>query len=419
MFLAGCSGKAASSPVAPSEPQRNVTAADTLLVTGIVTDAMTQSAVPGAKVAVVDGASAGKTATADADGRYSLADLSSGPISIRATADGFEAETRSLTLSSNTTADLALRRAASQPPTGPTMSGSVVDALSNQGVPDATIRIDGVGETTSAGDGRFSIVVPEPAQIRRVHASAFSAIERVTRMRVPASGALVNLMPASIDLAAFDQMFRGNEGMLHRWVAAPRIVIQRRALQFTNTNDAQYRATSAVISDADVNALMSDLAGALPKLTGGTFAGFAEQRVETAAEGDMVSVTRPGWIVVARYQGLATANGYWGYTRWAWNGAGEVQAASIMFDDVFEASFSPYARSLHAHELGHALGYNHVSIRPSVMNIDAKTDICDWDRDGASLAFMRPTLNQSPDVDPEPYTVNALRSGGLTWSGDR
>lgn len=415
--LAACSDET-TLPVAPSSPATTSTSNAVLFtIAGTITDGATQSAVAGAKVEVIEGANAGRAVTTGADGRYALADLEPGALSVRATAEGFESETRKLSLTSSMTADLPLRRPGQPGPSGPTMSGTVVDALSNRAVPGATIRIDGIGQTTSTGDGTFSIVVTSPEQVRSVTASGPSSIDRVTRMRVPGTAAVLNLMPAAIDLAAFDQMFRGNDGVLHRWVSAPRLVIQRRALQFTNTNDAQYRATSAVMSDAEVSRLLADLNGALPQLTGGTFGGFAEQRIETAAEGEMVSVTRPGWIVVARYQGLTAANNYWGYTRWAWNGAGEVQAASVMFDCAFEASASPFERSLHAHELGHALGYNHVSLRPSVMNINGQTDVSAWDRDGARLAFMRPTLNQSPDIDPDPFTVNTMRSRGLTWSG--
>ena len=297
------------------------------------------------------------------------------------------------------------------------MSGRVVNGLSDQGLPGANIRIGGVGEATSASDGSFSIVASGPEQNRTVTITAASTIDRVTWLRVPGPSATVTLMPTAIDLAAFDQMFRSDGGVLHRWTSAPRVIVQRRALQFTNTGAIEYAATTYVMSDVEVSDLMAHLTSDLPQLTGDTFSGFAEERVETAAEGDLVSVTRPGWIVVARYDGLTTATTFWGYTRWAWNSAGETRAASVMFDGTFERSTSPYRRSLHAHELGHALGYNHVSVRPSVMNISARLDVSAWDRDGARLAFLRRPLSQSPDVDPAPYTINALRSGQLFWSG--
>ncbi len=67
------------------------------------------------------------------------------------------------------------------------------------------------------------------------------------------------------------------------------------------------------------------------------------------------------------------------------------------------------------HELGHALGYNHVTVRTSVMNPVISGEPTDFDRTGAKVAFERPPLNRSPDVDPSFYTANP--SGGpLRWT---
>ena len=123
-------------------------------------------------------------------------------------------------------------------------------------------------------------------------------------------------------------------------------------------------------------------------------------------------------IVVARYEGLTAATGYWGYTRWSWNGAGEIIAGIVMLDRAFETSSSPYRRSLRAHEFGHALGYNHVTGRTSVMNQVATIEPNPFDRDAAKFAFQRPPLNRSPDIDPDPFTGNlrALASQ-IFWAG--
>ena len=32
---------------------------------------------------------------------------------------------------------------------------------------------------------------------------------------------------------------------------------------------------------------------------------------------------------------------------------------------------------------------------------------------GATLAFERPTLNKTPDIDPDPFTSNLMRAGPL------
>jgi hypothetical protein len=153
-------------------------------------------------------------------------------------------------------------------------------------------------------------------------------------------------------------------------------------------------------------------------LTGNAFATFADEQRETAAEGTRVRVSRSGLIVVARYEGLTAATGFWGYTRWAWNGAGEMTAGIVMLDRAFETSGSQFRRSLRAHEFGHALGYNHVTVRASVMNQAARLEPNSFDRDAAKFAFQRPPLNRSPDIDPDPFTGNlrALTSQ-VFWSG--
>jgi hypothetical protein len=91
----------------------------------------------------------------------------------------------------------------------------------------------------------------------------------------------------------------------------------------------------------------------------------------------------------------------------------------MMLDRTFETSGSAYQSTLHAHELGHALGYSHVDVRQSVMNSSGRVSITDFDRGGARIAFLRPPMNMSPDVDPDPITVNRAPSGGLTWTGAR
>jgi hypothetical protein len=281
------------------------------------------------------------------------------------------------------------------------------------------VRIDGLGEVVTTATGAFHVDAADPQSVRGVTVSSAQTVERATRLKVPGPDVTLTLMPASLDLVAFDQMFR-NGGILHRWTSSPRVVLQNRALVFTNISDLEYTALGAVMSDAEGTSILSDLTWALPQLTGNTFDQFADQQRETAADGDRVRVSRPGLVVVARYEGLTAATGYWGYTRWSWNGAGEMTGAIIMLDRGFDTSSSPFKRSLRAHEFGHALGYNHVTGRASVMNQAATIEPNPFDRDGAKLAFQRPPLNRTPDIDPEPFTGNLrARASQIYWAGDR
>jgi hypothetical protein len=283
----------------------------------------------------------------------------------------------------------------------------------------ASVKIDGVGEAITDPTGSFHIDAADPQLVRSVTVSSSQTVDRVTRLRVPGPAATLTLMPTSLDLVAFDQMFRGG-GVLHRWTSAPRVVFQNRVLQFTNISDIDYTALATLTPDADATSILADLTWTLPQLTGNAFSQFADQQRETASEGDRVRVSRPGLVVVARYDGLTAATGYWGYTRWSWNGTGEMTAAILMLDRGFDTSSSPFKRSLRAHEFGHALGYNHVILRASVMNQAATIEPNAFDRDGAKFAFQRPPLNRTPDNDPEPFTGNlrALTSQ-VYWAGDR
>jgi hypothetical protein len=120
-------------------------------------------------------------------------------------------------------------------------------------------------------------------------------------------------------------------------------------------------------------------------------------------------------ITVGRLVGLTTATNYWGYTRWQFRSDGAVTAGMIMLDRDFERrSPNLYLRSLRSHELGHALGYGHVTGRNSVMNSAALYEPTPYDLQAARIAFQRPTGNRAPDTDPNTYSTNSLKV--LRWT---
>ncbi|MEO8480587.1 MAG: hypothetical protein ABI634_00160 [Acidobacteriota bacterium] len=304
------------------------------------------------------------------------------------------------------------------PAGAPAISGQIINGVTGQPVPGAAIRIDGLGDTTGAADGSFTLASSGAgASLRAVNVSSPATIERSTWAVVPGTALTLSLMPSTIDLTAFNQMFRGNNGELHRWPSAPAVVLQRRALRFTTLTDSAYTAIAAVMPDAEAEAILTDLGWALPQLSGSVFPAFSNVQRETAAEGDSIAIARPGIVLVALADGLTASTGFAGYTRWAWNGAGDVVSAIIVIDRVFDSSASPFRRTVRAHELGHALGYNHVTAIASVMNSTATIEPNTFDLDGARIAFQRPVLNRSPDADPRPAFGTTARSSALTWSG--
>jgi hypothetical protein len=394
----------------PAPPRRTLS--------GTVSNAATEDAIRDARVEVVSGPDKGTHTETDSKGRFSLT-VSPGTLAVQASAEGFESSKQSVTVEADHVLHFLLDPAASSDPPGTIVKGSTVDGVSSDGVGGARIRAEGGGETTSGDDGTFELVLRDPDPVIELTISSSSTVERSTRVRVAGDSPTLTLIPKDLGLSAFDQMFRGDHGVLHRWTSAPKVVVQRRVLQFTDVNDASFTASGELLSDEDVDDLLDDLAWALPQLSGETFQRFADKRVETAAEGERVEVVRSGVIVVAQYAGLAASTAYWGYTRWAWNSRGEVRSAVMMFDRTFETSGASNRRALHAHELGHALGYNHVTSKDSVMNSSARNHPTRFDRDGSRIAFLRPPLNATPDTDPDPVTVNRMPAGGLTWKGDQ
>ena len=379
-----------------------------------------ETPVSGARIDLVEGPDLGRTVQAGKDGRYLLPSLQEGTHEIRASAEGLDEQRRSVSLTSDQTVDFSLRRPATPPGPPPqpvqTFSGTLVEGISEGAVAGATLEVDGLGVFTTEGNGTFRIEVADPESIRTVSISSSAIVPRTTHLRIPGPDAQLTVIPGGFDLAAFDQMFRG-AGRLQRWVSAPRLSVQTTVLQFTDVTAQDYVATDSVMTDDEVELLSEDLGWGLPLLTDGRIA-FASQERETAESGASVRVARPGEIVVARYSGLQAATGFWGYGRWASDGAGRIQGGIVMLDAGFDSSGSEFRRSLRVHELGHALGYNHVTKRQSVMNASARFEPNEFDLHGARIAFLRPPGNRSPDLDPDEFTSN-LVTGVLIWSGDR
>lgn len=403
----------APSPNPPATPQPPPEPSPTRWsLAGTVTEDASKAPLRGAQVEIIEGVNQGTNTATNEEGQYRFENLQPGTFALHVKAEGFENDRRTVTLSADQTIDVGLKKV--KPPARGTR-GTIVDGLTERTLPGVTVRVEGLPEITTGNDGAFMVETADPEEVRPVLISSSATIERSTRLRVPGPEATLSLMPSSLDLRAFDEMFRYS-GALRRWTSAPRIVVQTRVLQFTNTSDVEYTALDAAMSDGDVSSLIADLTWALPQLTGNAFGGFAEQQRETAAPNDRVNVQRSGLIVIARYEGLTAATGFWGYTRWAWNGAGEVQAAILMLDRNFDATDGQFRRSLRSHELGHALGYQHVTGRDSVMNSSARIEPNGFDRDCAKLAFLRPPLNRSPDIDPDPFSSNLRAFTGLVWS---
>lgn len=293
-----------------------------------------------------------------------------------------------------------------------TTTGRTVDALTGAPLASVTVSTDEGASAVTDVDGRFQLTAPDTG-LCRVIAAGPAVVQRETEIRMREADASLSLIPAQFDLAAFDQMLR-DAGALRRWTGAPSLVIIDAVLQFTALSDSRFTALNERLTDDERSSMGADLAWGLPQVTGGAFAAFASVTIESPAPGARVDFfSREGTIVVARFRGLSLGTGYWGYGRWATRDH-DVVAGAIMLDRDVEAAHGPYTRSLRVHELGHALGYCHVTKRQSFMNSAAVYEPNDFDRDASRIAFQRAPGNQSPDRDPARVGASR-RSASMTW----
>lgn len=362
----------------------------------------------GAHVDVVSGANVGRGATTDATGRYTIAELAAGTMTVRASASGYADQTVSVTLGGNQTTNFALVAAEK------VTIGRVVDVLSQAPYAGISMSGDGLASSTSDATGAFSLVPSNAsADPRPVTFTGPGVVTRRTSIRVPGADPTVTLISSSFDLASFNQMLR--VPMLLRWTTAPPLVVETRALRFTDINATDQVALADQMSDAEIAGLVADLTWALPQMTGGSYPAFAGVTVQSSAENASVHLLNSGVIFVSRVVGLTAATGFWGYSRWQWRTDGSISGGIVTLDRDFERSGSEFLRSLRSHELGHALGYNHVTLRPSVMNSAARIEPNDFDLAAFRIAFARSPGNTAPDVDPSTASLNRL-SLTATWS---
>jgi hypothetical protein len=209
----------------------------------------------------------------------------------------------------------------------------------------------------------------------------------------------MSLIPTSFDLGAFDEMFRTSNARLQRWTSRPSLVVLATVMTYRNNANDTYEATGEQLTDEEVSQLVAHMTEGLGLLTGNTYTSFAAVDIERPAGGTQVNVGRNNRIVVGRYSGIVSLARTIGYGQWAEMPDGTVTAGAMFLDRDFDRNDSR-RRLLRIHELGHALGYLHVTSRTSVMNPAIGPEPNDFDRAGAIIAFQRPVGNRAPDVDP-------------------
>ena len=281
--------------------------------------------------------------------------------------------------------------------TGSAFRGETVNAIDGRPIGRVSVKL-GSQTATSDDNGKFELQnLKDGSDVLIV--SGRSIVERQRTVTIPtAQLSREALIPAAFDLVAFDEMFRGT-GRLQRWTTAPGLVVLAKVMQFERTSsDDHYHATSEQLSEADIALLIEQLTEGLALLTGNTFTAFSSIEVENPPSGKRVNSLRTGAIVIGSYRGVQSLANTIGFGRWATSGTAEITGGAIYLDRNYDRA-NDSRRLLRIHELGHALGYLHVTARTSIMNPAIGPEPTEFDRQGAAIAFQRTPGNQSPDSD--------------------
>ena len=273
--------------------------------------------------------------------------------------------------------------------------GQTVSAIHGTAATGMSVRVGHTRVVTSDSSGNFATEISEPGTyLTTVTGNGY--IERDTALEGPGAQRIrVSLIPASFDLSAFNQMCRTANARLQRWINRPSLIVLGSVMSYRGGTGFDYTATSERLSDGETAELVAHLTEGLSLLTGGTYTNFASTEIVPLQGGDRVSMARTGKIVVGRYTGILSGLGDTiGYGTWQEQADGAVVGGMMFLDRDFDRNDSR-RRLLRIHELGHALGYLHVTTQSSIMTI----------------AFQRPPGNTSPDVDPtatsRAFSINA------------
>ena len=196
------------------------------------------------------------------------------------------------------------------------------------------------------------------------------------------------------DLAVLDEMLRDSKGQLQYWTSVPELVVLTSVMQYHITDSREFVATAKLLDAKDTESLVADLRLALRQLTDNTVDDFAAIHYEPVPAGSRARIVRPRQIVVGRFQGLTDLAHTVGFGGRTTRRAGDIVGAAILLDSEFDRT-STARRLSRTHELGHALGFNHVKSRVSIMNERIGPEVTDVDRRIGVVAFRRAIIRPS------------------------
>ena len=167
------------------------------------------------------------------------------------------------------------------------------------------------------------------------------------------------MIPKSFDLVAFDEMFRTSNAQLQRWTQRPSLVILAAIMEYRG-NAATYAATNEQLTEPEMALLTAQMTEGLALLTGNTFTSFSSVEIEHPAAARGSTRCGKGRLSSAAIRASPSLTKTIGFGQWSEQPNGSIFGGAMYLDRDFDRDDNR-RRLLRIHELGHALGYQHVS----------------------------------------------------------
>jgi hypothetical protein len=286
----------------------------------------------------------------------------------------------------------------------PDATGQVVDIASvTNGISD--VVISGVGAFRTRTDARGFFTLTANTSTYALLLTHPNFVERRTAAILPASGLHVSMIPSTFDQPAFEEFApRATATGLRRWTENPSLMVLTNVVEYDGVAYDPL-VTDRQVADGDVGCMRDGVQRAIAPMSDGVMT-FKKVDVLSLPSGSRFSIpgTTEGTIVLVVAHGLL-ANG----RASAFAGVQPnvlVRGVVWISADNLPLCGSTAAR-VYPHELGHALGYQHVTLEPSVMSgISPTSALTEFDREAIRIVYQRPPGNRTPDIDPPTYVIN-------------